>query len=343
MFNKENDISIATSTLVKITIFVLVLFFAWTIRDILILLLIAITLASALEPLADVLSNWRIPRSVSVLAVYVVAIGLIVLLGFLVVPAVVQQFQQLGNKDFVAAQFQNKVSPDSPLNSLHLADFVSKNVHSLTAQFTDLSSNFFSKTLGVFNGVVESIVVLVIAFYLLAEKNGMKNFVYTFVPKEDQPRILHLVTSIQKKIGLWLIGQIIVSAIVFSLVLIALTLLNVKYALVIALLSGFFELIPYLGPIISAIPAAFFAFLQSPTLAVIVIIFYVLVSKFEGYVLVPKVMQKTIGVSPLVILVAILVGFKLAGIFGVLLAVPVVAALNVLAAEWHFIRENSIR
>ena len=341
MFNRDTDISLATSTLVKITILGLILFFAWTIKDILILLLISITLASALEPLVEMLLQWRIPRSVSVVAVYIVALAFVVLIGFLVTPPVIQQFQQVTNNDFLASEISNKIGPNSFLREFNLTEIVSKNVQSLANQFNALSENFFSKTLGVFNGFIEIVTVLVVSFYLLAEKNGMKNFVYTLAPKESQPKILHIITRIQKKIGLWMIGQIIVSAIIFAITFIALTVLGIKYALVLAILSGFFELIPYIGPFVAAIPAIFFAFLQSPTLAVVVMIMYIVLSKIEGYVLVPKIMQKTVGVSPLVILLAILIGFKLAGIFGILLAVPVVAVIQVIIEEWETLKSKS--
>lgn len=341
MFNRDTDISLATSTLVKITILGLILFFAWTIKDILILLLISITLASALEPLVEMLLQWRIPRSVSVVAVYIVALAFVVLIGFLVTPPVIQQFQQVTNNDFLASEISNKIGPNSFLREFNLTEIVSKNVQSLANQFNALSENFFSRTLGVFNGFIEIVTVLVVSFYLLAEKNGMKNFVYTLAPKESQPKILHIVTRIQKKIGLWMIGQIIVSAIIFAITFIALTVLGIKYALVLAILSGFFELIPYIGPFVAAIPAIFFAFLQSPTLAVVVMIMYIVLSKIEGYVLVPKIMQKTVGVSPLVILLAILIGFKLAGIFGILLAVPVVAVIQVIIEEWETLKSRA--
>lgn len=341
MFSRETDISVATSTLVKITIIGLILFFAWTIRDILILLLIAITLASALEPLVELFLQWRIPRSVSVVAVYILALAFVVLIGFLVTPPVIQQFQQVTNNDFLASEISNKIGPNSFLRDFNLTEILSKNVQSLANQFNVLSENFFSKTLGVFNGFIEIVTVLVVSFYLLAEKNGMKNFVYTLAPKESQPKILHIVTRIQKKIGLWMIGQIIVSAVIFAITFIALTVLGIKYALVLAILSGFFELIPYIGPFVAAIPAIFFAFLQSPTLAVVVMIMYIVLSKIEGYVLVPKIMQKTVGVSPLVILLAILIGFKLAGIFGILLAVPVVAVIQVIIEEWETLKSRA--
>jgi predicted PurR-regulated permease PerM len=111
--------------------------------------------------------------------------------------------------------------------------------------------------------------------------------------------------------------------------------------LFLALLAGLLEIIPYLGPIISAIPAIFFAGIQSPALMAAVVVLYIIVQKTEGYVLVPKIMERTIGTSPLVILVALLVGFKVAGILGLLLAVPLVGAVTVVLNEFQGSRNSA--
>ncbi|MDB4939955.1 MAG: hypothetical protein JWO40_380 [Candidatus Doudnabacteria bacterium] len=338
MFSNSKDIGISTGTLLKIIGLGLLLFFLWQVRDILILLLIAITLASALEPLVGFLNSRKIPRAVSVLSVYILAIAFVILIGYLVVPTVISQFAQLSNSQDLGATFQQKLGSNAMLNSLHLSDLITRNIQSMTGQFSSLSNNFFQKTLGFFSGFIEVIAVMVISFYLLAEKTGMKKFVYTLVPKQYEAEALHLISKIQRKIGLWLIGQLIISAIIFAVTFVALSLLGVKFALVLAILAGFFELIPYIGPIISAIPAIFFAFLQSPTLALVVVVMYIFLQKLEGYILVPKIMEKTIGVSPLVILVAILTGYQLAGILGILLAVPMVAAINVVVEEWDTLK-----
>ncbi len=341
MFSKINEIGVSTGTLLKIVGMVLGLFFLWQVRDVLILLLIAVTLASGLEPLVAYLNDKKIPRAVSVLSVFFLVIGFVALIGYLVVPTVIGQFAQLRNTQDLAASLQEKLGHSSLANSLHLDEAVNGGLQSLRDQFTNASDGFVQHTLGFLNGFIEVVTVMVVSFYLLAEKNGMKKFVYTLVPKEYEAEALHLVHRAQRKIGLWLIGQLIISAIVFAITFVALTILGIKFALVLAILAGFFELVPYIGPIISAIPAIFFAFLQSPTLAIVVLIMYVFLQKLEGYVLVPKIMEKTIGVSPLVILVGILVGYKLAGIFGILLSVPIVAVINVVVEEWGAIKKIS--
>src|SRR5207245_2206502 len=115
--------------------------------------------------------------------------------------------------------------------------------------------------------------------------SGMKSVIGSLVPAEHQQYTLNLISKIQRRIGLWVIGQFIVSAVIFAMTFIGLTLLHVQYALVLAILAGIFELVPYIGPFISAIPALFLAFVQNPALALAVGILYLFIQKTEGYIL----------------------------------------------------------
>jgi predicted PurR-regulated permease PerM len=216
------------------------------------------------------------------------------------------------------------------INNLNFSEFGKQLISS-----TSGSQTVFTRTLGIFNGVFSIITILVVSFYLVAEQKGMREFIKSLVPPHHQEFTMSLVDKIQKKMGMWIIGQILLSVSIFLLTFAGLSLLGVKYALFLALLAGLLEVVPYIGPIISAIPAVFFAFMQSPPLAIAVLVLYIIVQKIEGYVLVPKIMQKTVGTSPLVVLVALLIGFKLAGILGLLLAVPLVGAVTVLIQEFY--------
>ena len=121
---------------------------------------------------------------------------------------------------------------------------------------------------------------------------------------------------------MWLRGQLILVLIIGALSFIGLTILQVKYALVLAMIAGISELIPYVGPIIGAIPAVFLASSQSLFKAGLVIILYVVIQQLENQIIVPKVMQRSVGLSPLVIIIVMLIGARLAGVVGLLLAVP---------------------
>lgn len=331
------QIDVTFKTLLKIVLVGILLLFLWTIRDILILLLISVIFASAMEPMVDFFhERKKIPRAVSVLSVYILVILIVGLVGYLVVPTLISEFSQLSsNTPQLTADLKTKLGDNSFFSQIHLADFITNGIQSFGKTISTTSGDFFSRTIGIFNGFIEVITVLVVSFYLVAEKNGMKNFVYTLLPDDIQNRVLQLIIKIQKKMGLWVIGQLIISAAIFLMVFAMLSVLGIKYALVLAILAGLLELVPYLGPIMFAIPGIAIAFIQDPPLAIVVGVAYVLIQKLEAYVLVPKIMQKTIGLSPLVILVAILVGLKLAGILGVLIAVPVVSAAQVIFRDWR--------
>jgi predicted PurR-regulated permease PerM len=137
----------------------------------------------------------------------------------------------------------------------------------------------------------------------------------------------------QQKVGLWLRGQIILSVTIFLLTYIGLLILKVKYALVLAFFAGLTEFIPYLGPTIAAIPAVFLTYTQSPMLALFVAILYYIVQLTENNIIVPKVMQKVIGLNPIISIAVLMIGYKVGGITGAILSIPVTTALDVFLSD----------
>jgi predicted PurR-regulated permease PerM len=255
--------------------------------------------------------------------VYVVFLGFAILIIFLMIPPVISQFKVL-----VANLPQYGQALQTQFGGLDVQGFI----QNLIANFN--GGNVLTQTFGVFNGALDAIAVLVISFYLVAEEKGMKTFVASVIPSRHHEFTLGLIGKIQRKMGLWVLGQIIISFGIFIFTYVGLLILHVQYALVLALLSGLFEVVPYIGPFISAIPAMFVGFIQAPSLAIWVAVLYLLVHEVEGYVLVPKIMEKTVGQSPLLTLVALLVGYQLAGIVGLLISVPLATALTVAVNEF---------
>ena len=171
------------------------------------------------------------------------------------------------------------------------------------------------------------VILIVVSFYLATQENGIENFLRLVTPLEYEEYMIDLWTRSQKKMGHWLRAQLLLGVLIGILVFIALTFLGIKYALLLAFVAAVFELIPVIGPIMAAAPAAFTAFLQDPILAVIVVLVYFVVQQMESHLIVPVGMRKTVGLNPLVVVVALLVGAKLGGILGLFLAVPVAAVL----------------
>jgi predicted PurR-regulated permease PerM len=328
----------STKIILRVVVILLALGFLWLIRDIVIVVLLALVLASALEPMADYLNRFKIPRFVSVLGTYVIVIGIFGLMISLLAPLVIDQAQVLSeNLPTYAVELQARY-PNLTVffGGTDLATIAQKLVTSNTG-----SDIIFDRTLGLFNGLVALVTVLVISFYLVAADRGMKKFIGDLVPSQYQSTTIRLIEKIQRKMGLWVVGQVILSVFIFVLTYVGLSILGVDYALVLATMAGLLEVVPYIGPFVAAVPAVFFALIQSPPLVIGVIILYIVIQKTEGYVLVPKVMEKTVGTSPLVVLLSLLIGYKLAGILGILLAVPLAGAITVVIQE--FFQEKPVQ
>ncbi len=325
------NLEYSTKIILKVALVGLALAFLWVIRDIVVILLLAVVLSSAMEPMAEYLSRRRVPRSVSVLGAYVIVIAIIGLIVAVIVPPMINQFQLLAER---LPDYSLELQAKYPILHTIFGNFDLGNIARELFDIATGSETVFSKTVGVFNGFFAIITVLVVSFYLVAADKGMKRFISDLVPGKHQGFVESLISKIQHKMGMWVIGQIILSLFIFALTFIGLTILGVDYALFLAVLAGLFEIVPYMGPFLSAVPAVFYALVQSPPLAVAVVILYIIIQKTEGYILVPKIMEKTVGTSPLVVLLALLVGYKLGGVLGLLLAVPLAGAITVVIHEF---------
>ena len=320
---KYDDLEISTQVILKVIFAGLALWFLWDIRNIILLVLMALVIASAMDPLVDYFHAKKVPRFLSVLVVYIVVIGFGSLVIYLMIPPVVEQFKIL-----TASFPQYAAALQKQFVGFDVGGFLQNLVSSFSG------GNVVQSTFGVFNGALEFVAILVISFYLVAEEKGMKTFVAALIPAHHHEFTLNLINKIQQKMGLWVLGQIIISFGIFAFTYLGLSLMHVQYALVLALVAGLFEIVPYIGPFLSAIPAMFIAFIQQPSLAIGVAVLYLFVHEFEGYVLVPKIMEKTVGTSPLLTLLALLIGYQLAGVIGLVISVPLATALTVAVQEF---------
>ncbi len=324
---KFKELETSTQVILKVIFAGLILAFLWIVRDIVLILVLSLILASAMEPMVDYFSEKRVPRAVSILAVYVLVFATAAFVVYLLVPPVIGQIRLLAEKWPEYAMQLERILGNSTVSLGEVGGYFK--------QISDgYKGGLLTGTVSVFNAFFTLITVLVISFYLVAEDRGMKKFISTLLPAHHRGFAVSLIEKIQKKMGLWVIGQLILSVSIFILSFVGLSLLRVDYALFLALLAGILEVVPYIGPFLSAVPGVFFAFIQNPPLALAVAVMYLIIQKTEGYVLVPKVMEKTVGTSPLVVLLSLLIGFQLAGVVGLLIAVPVVSALTVVINEF---------
>ena len=311
-------VDVSHKTIIFIALFILSLWIIYLIRDLLIILFVAVIFVSALSPLVNFFIKLKLPKVLSIGLTYVIIIS--VLAGFLVsiIPPLVEQSNRLiVSSPPLVSQFFNGINIDKTL---------------LSSELTALSKNLFSITLSVFDNLLAIIFLLVLTFYMLLEKDNLESRLASlFRNKEERAR--RSIVKIEEKLGAWVQGQLILSLLVGTMSYIGLTILNIPYALPLALIAGVMEVIPVIGPIISAIPAIFIALTISPLLSIIVAALYLIIQQLENSLIVPQVMNRAVGLNPLIVILAIAIGSRLLGISGALLAVPIAVVFQIIAAE----------
>ncbi len=327
MNNNQQIINISTSTIFRFILILLGFIFLYIIADILLTVFIAIIIAAAANGPIVWLQQRKIPRILGVVFVYLFALLILALIVTLIFPTLAEQVKHLAD---VLPDFINKtgLSIQKWWSEYKLDANLQSFLNGMGNSLSQSTEGIFNKITGFFGGIFSALLVLVISIYLSLQEKGIKGLLLSLTPSEHRDYLSNLIDQIQSKIGKWLRGQILLMIIIGVLTFIGLSLLGVEYALALALLAGLLEIIPYVGPILAAIPAAILAFFQYPFLALLVIILYIVIQQLENYVLVPQVMKKTIGLNPVVIIIVMLIGAKLAGIIGIVLSVPLAASIS---------------
>lgn len=333
--SQKQGINISITTLFKIAGVLVLFWFFYIIRDIIALLFASMIVAAVIDPLADWCEKRHIPRTISVLSIYGMLSGILIVAVVLLIPPLVAQTGEfVSSLTRLVSKIIDQLAIVKDFGERYgVLDNVERGITALETGFTKTVGNVFATITDALSGFVSVIMFLVISFYLVVEEGALKRMVKIIAPVEYHVFLSNLFIKIQLKVGSWLRGQLILSMIIGLMVYIGLLILGVNYALVLALLAGLLEFIPYIGPILAAIPAILLAFSISPLKAGMVLILYFIIQQVENNVLVPKVMQKAVGLNPVVSVVAILVGARLGGIVGILFAIPTVTAVDVLLSE----------
>lgn len=340
---QEVNVNISTLTILKIVLIIVVLGFIYLIRDVIGVVLVSFILASALTPTVDKMERQhRIPRVLSIIALYVGLFGIIALILVLLIPAIINQVGDIANnfpEYFSRVEQEVGNIRDFTLTS-SFVDSLQTNLQSLRTDLGQATSGVLGTISSVFGGIFSFLGVIVITFYLIIEEQAMRRFLKTIVPPRYLPNVSPMLDKIQIKMGQWLRGQLVLSLSIFVVTFVGLSALGVKNALVLALFAGLMELVPFIGSTIGAIPAVFFGFTQALWLGFAVVGLYIVVQQLENNILVPKVMQKSVGLNPLIVIIGMLVGAKVAGIVGVLLAVPAILIFQVVFREMYHIYDE---
>jgi predicted PurR-regulated permease PerM len=329
---KNLSITITTGSFIRGLLLLALVGLLYYLRDIVLIVITAIVIASSIEPAIRSLMRRGISRLFSVISVYtviVVAFGAIV---FLFIPPVLGDtagFLQGIPEQLTAINISDATHGLLPLGSIGDTISSADLLKNITSALADSTGGALTTLSAFFGGLASFVLIFVFAIYFSVQETGVDDFLRIVVPVKNQVYILNLWKRSQDKIGKWMQGQIVLALIVGVLLYLGLTILGIPYALLLAVLAAFFELIPIFGQIIAAVPAVLIAFGHGGvTEAFLVVGLYLVVQQFESHLIYPIVVKKVVGIPPLIVIIALLVGYKLLGFLGVLISVPVASAIQ---------------
>jgi len=329
MSHKKQTVDISYESIIKLFFVIFLIFFVYYLKDILLIIFISVLLALIMNPAVNQMQEKKIPRTIGASLLFLLAFLVVGIIIYLVVPPLTKDITSLTTNlpsHMYEIGFNNNIDYGFSEPVQNIALETSKSLKAV-------ASNIFSGVLAILGGLLSAILIIVISFYLLIEKNGTEKFVQTLFPINSRPQVLRIVQKIETNLGRWFMGQIFLGFIVGFTSFLGLTIIGVPYALVLGIIAGTLELVPYIGPILSSVPALIIAFTVSPVLAGLTFVLYFIIQQAENYILVPKVMQKSVGLHPVIIIVAMLIGGQIAGVMGMILAIPVTTIITIILAD----------
>ncbi len=319
----------------------------WTlylVRGPLLVIYVCVLFATGLGPLVRWIERRRpvgrrrLPRWAAILMIYATVIGTVGGVAWAVIPSMVRQSQQFvkelpqlidrGQQRLVS---WGMISPGTSYSELLQQSPIAGG---------DAVTMLMTTLWGFVGGLFGLVTILLLTFYILVESQSIFDFFVRLFPRDRREKVAEVSELVTTKVSAWLGGQIFLGFIIGATSAVGLGLMGVPYFFVLALIAGIGEMIPMVGPLLSAIPAIAVAFTVSPGLALGVAVFFLLQQQFENAVLVPKLMGETVGLTAVTVIAALLIGSELLGLVGALLAVPTAAIGQVLFEELYLAEKD---
>lgn len=323
----HQKIDISIFSVLKIIALIAAVALLYYVRDIIVLVFLSVIIASAIDPIARFFVKYKIPRVLSVLAVYIFVFLFISAVLYFIVPSILSE---LGSLETTLSRVSQQIIWGKPLSFLGYNALVQLQhfFNNFIPQTKDIVSGAVGLTPKLFGGFISFFSVIVISFYLAVKEGEIEKFIKLITPIGYESYAVGLWKRTHKKFGRWLQGSLFLAFLVGLLVFIGLTLLGVKYSLSLAIVAGAFELVPMVGATLATIPAVLIALTQSWYLALGVLILYIVIQQLENNLMVPLVFRHVIGLNPVIVILSLLIGVRLAGPLGLLIALPAAAAIG---------------
>ncbi|MBI3972812.1 MAG: AI-2E family transporter [Chloroflexi bacterium] len=330
---------------------VFAIWLAVRLEQVIIQALLAVILAAGMTPIVDRLAHpkplgigermWTPPRALVVLVLYLLLLLVVSLVIAIVVPPVVEDFEDLVRRlprygDAFEAWLESLVTRFPFLQAIQADRTLAEQLAASAGQLVTFAGQALvvvQVAVDVLAAALNGIFILILALYITVDRERIQRYLIGFLPADRQVQARSIASRIGDRLGGWLRGQVLLSAIIGALTFVGLTAIGIRYPVLLALVAAIGEAIPMIGPIISAIPAVIIAFFHSPLQGLLTLGLYIVIQQLENNLIVPKVMERAVALHPLAVMLALLAGAELLGVTGAILSLPVAAALAVVIDE----------
>jgi predicted PurR-regulated permease PerM len=338
MPTKNTTFDIPFLTVVKILAAIVFCYLLYLIFNTLLIVFVSIILASSIKPLVKEAVKYRIPKTLATLIIVFGFLALLVVALYLGVQPIyketvdfISHFGEILEK--ISKNFNIQIPDREKLTELanNYAGNIGNQVSNASGELINFGKSLMTVLLSVLG-------LLALTFYQIAEENKVKNFISEFFDNKDKAK--HIIERSEAKLGSWFRGQL--SLMVFIGIITYSTLFIIglfdptifRFALPLAVIAGVLEIVPVVGPILALIPAVIVGLAASPIYGLIIFVAYLLIQQVEANIVIPRVMNKAVGIDPMIVIIGIMIGNSLMGALGSLLSVPIMAVLSVLYEEW---------
>jgi len=356
-------ISLSIDSVIKATVAILLVlalvYLLQIIKSIIIVFLMALFLTAAFNPAVNKMQGYKIPRGIGIIIMYILVLGVVVIMFTSLIPVIADQVTSLATS--VSGMILNIVNGDAPSNwfiaklqpiinqiwenvdQKQILTDLPNTLQDVGSKLTDFAGNAIGAIFSIFNGIFNTLLVLIITFFMVVDSKSTSNFFHSLFPARYSEYISIKSKQISERIGEWIRGQILLAVIMGLISFTVFSLIGIHYAVTLAFVSALAEFIPYLGPIITFTSAALIATNQDPMLLLWLIPIYSVLQVLEGNILIPLILGKSVGMNPVVVLFALLSGATIGvkwggsiglGLVGMILAVPIANIISIFVEEY---------
>ncbi len=326
----RKSLEISWVTLWRVLFFVALVAVMYAGLRVLLGLFLALVISSGLEFMVNFLEKRGMPRPLGVIIIFLLFVLLLVLIIYAIIPltiidlnSTVTTFSKMADRSWWG-----------PFLNFKAAESATAFINRISSSLFADDASPLSAVSNIIGGLALTVSILVSSFYLSLYRDGVERFVKAVMPPDYEDMALRIYDRSRRKVGYWFRSQILLSLTMGVLVLASLLILGVKYALLLAILAAVFELVPFIGPILAGAAAVLAAFTTSPALALYTLIVFVVLQQIESHILIPLLIGRSVGLHPVIVIIALLMGAEVGGFLGILISVPAAVVFQEIVEEW---------